>query len=166
MAQEYDYHAQAPIWDGAWTGKWNCSSFLAWGLWQVGDRRMLGCRPYKPWSGSGATFPEWWKTGRIWAWTGWFYEDLERYAIRVSEDEAVNTPGVIGMYRRKETENRDGFLSGHVNAHIAISLGANRILEAHGEGVDTPYGKTYGPKPGVINYRNMSGRFAHWYRLA
>src|SRR5262245_56615822 len=78
MGQEYDYHAQAPIWDGAWTGKWNCSSFLAWGLWQIGDRRMLGCRrfepPHKKGHHSNATFPDWWQDHRIWASTGFFYE--------------------------------------------------------------------------------------------
>src|SRR5262245_31456623 len=68
LGDRYDLHQQVPPWDGAWNGPWNCSAFLAWGLWQAGDRRMLGCRLFPP-PHSNATFPEWWKACRIWAWT-------------------------------------------------------------------------------------------------
>ncbi len=154
LGERYDLHQQIPPWDGAWNGPWNCSAFLAWGLWQAGDRRMLGCRLCPPSSHSKSTFPDWWKACHIWAWTEWFYEDLERYAIKVSEDEAVRTPGIIGMYRPHE-------MAGHSIGHIAVSLGGNRIIEAHG----AQHGNDYGPDPGVIAYRGMRGRFAHWYRL-
>jgi hypothetical protein len=158
QGEPYDLHQQIPLWDQAWNGPWNCSAFLAWGLWQAGDRRMLGCRPYPPTPDSKATFPKWWKTGRIWAWTEWFYEDLERHAVRVSENEAVQTPGIIGMYRPHEME-------GHPIGHIAVSLGGNRIVEAHGRRHHAKHGNAYGPDPGVIAYRSMGGRFAHWYKL-
>jgi hypothetical protein len=108
---------------------------------------MLGCRLF-PQPHSKATFPEWWKVRRIWAWTEWFYEDLEKHAIKVSEDEAARTPGIIGMHRPHEMADSIG--------HIAVSLGGNRIIEAHGES---------GPDRGLIACRGMRGRFAHWYKL-
>jgi hypothetical protein len=148
LGQHYDLHEQAPLWDSGWNGPWNCSSFLAWGLWQTGDYRSLGCRPYSP-PGHHATFPRWWKLGRIWAWTEWFYEDLEDCAQPISEAIAARTPGAIALYRPCE--------SYHGVGHIAVSLGRNRIIEAHGAGS--------GPT-GVIASRSLTNLgFQHFYLL-
>ena len=50
---------------------------------------------------------------------------------------------------------------------FAIRRGINRApdAEAHGLRHHTKHGSVYGPGPGVIAYRNMGGRFAHWYKL-
>jgi hypothetical protein len=147
LGQKYDLHEQAPLWNSGWNGPWNCSSFLAWGLWQTGDSHSLGCRPYSP-PGHHATFPTWWKLGRIWAWTEWFYEDLEDCAEPISETTAARTPGAIALYRPCESYDNVG--------HIAVSLGGNRIIEAHG-----------GRAPsGVIDVRSLTNLgFRHFYLL-
>lgn len=94
----------------------------------------------------------------VWAWTEWFYHDLQRHAVRVSEHTAIHTPGAIGLYRPHE-------LADHPIGHIAVSLGSGHIIEAHGLRHAGPHGNHYGPDPGVIASRGMRGRFAHWYRL-
>src|SRR5262245_50074706 len=99
LGQHYDLHEQAPLWDSGWNGPWNCSSFLAWGLWQTGDYQSLGCRPYSP-SGHHATFPGWWKHGRIWAWTEWFYEDLEDYEFQCAEPGNLDLKSNIQVSRK------------------------------------------------------------------
>jgi hypothetical protein len=148
MGQPYDLHEQVPPWHFGWSGPWNCSTLVAWGLWQAGDYQLFGCRPYSP-PGHHATFPSWWKVGRLWAWTEWFYEDLRRYAERISEDAAANTPGAIALYRPRESSSGIG--------HIAISLGNDRIIEAHG---------SKSSKSGVMASRSLTDRgFRHFYML-
>lgn len=158
LGQPYDLHIQVPT-SAHSHGPWNCSALVAWALWQAGDHHRLGCRHYAPPKAqTGGWVIAEYDTVGVWAWTEWFYEDLQKHAIRVTEKVAVTTPGVIGLYRPHE-------LSDHPIGHIAVSLGHDRIIEAHGARHAGPHGNTYGPDPGVIATRKMEHRFRHWYKL-
>jgi hypothetical protein len=155
LGQGYDLHVHVPLEKPCYRGLWNCSAFVAWGLYQTGDRHYLGCRPYAP-PGNHSKDRDTY-TG-LWVWTDWFFHDLERHARKVSERVALRTIGAIGMYRPHEKD-------GHPIGHIGISLGNGHVIEAHGNR-HLSHGKAhYGPDPGVIGSRTMEGRFLHWYLL-
>jgi hypothetical protein len=156
LGQPYDLHMQIPIQNFAWFGPWNCSTLIAWALWWSGDRSLLGTRFYAP-SGNHPTLPYWdfprwvYPLGlpQTYSWTEWFYRDLEKRGIRISEHAARDTAGAICLYRPHEL--------GHSVGHIAVSLGHKKVIEAHGVADKS--------KSGVVESRWQDGRFAHWYKL-
>lgn len=157
LGQPYDLHVHVPLEDPTYRGPWNCSTFVAWGLYQAGDRRYFGCRFDKPPGYKKENYRPNGYRGR-WAWTGWFYIDLEWHGRQIAERQAIRTAGAIGLYRSHEKD-------GHPIGHIAVSLGDGHIIEAHGALHADGGENHYGPDPGVISYRTMAGRFLHWYLL-
>jgi hypothetical protein len=100
--EQYHLGSLVPKEDAAYRGPWDCAEFVAWGIYQV-TRQYVGCRGR-----------------RHDAWTGYFAEDLPRFATSIPENEAVELIGAIAL--RPRTAQRIG--------HIAICRGAGRTIEA------------------------------------
>ncbi|RCW72410.1 peptidoglycan-binding domain-containing protein [Pseudorhodoferax soli] len=106
-----------------WHGPWDCAEFVSWLVFQK-TKRLYGCIDNE----SNPAVAE--------AYSGsWVRDARSGVLTSSSEDDAVNTPGVI-LIRRPPAPGKMG--------HVAVSDGLGKTVEAAGTGLGVRPGKVRG----------------------
>jgi peptidoglycan hydrolase-like protein with peptidoglycan-binding domain len=107
VGERYVLGARAPVLNPSWKGPWDCAEFTTWCSYQSYGI-LFGVRPRDTRIGD--------------AYTGYWAEDAQAPALRITVEAALATPGAFLLRQPRRT--RIG--------HIAISLGSGRLVEAAG----------------------------------
>src|SRR5437899_10112330 len=108
IGESYVLGSLAPKNNPRWTGPWDCAEFASWLVFQAAQV-LYGCA-------SDSNDP-----ASADAYTGYWARDAERLGVRISVEQAAQTPGAAVL-----RSPRPGAVG-----HIAISDGRGGTVEAH-----------------------------------